>query len=181
MKAKLALLAGQSGIGATWRAVGGGYELGVAASAEAALRDEHALVVSGEVRDLRELLSRALVHDGTDGNGQLDGVALRSGAVRSFAVAPAAGAERFLEAVIEERVEIGLGDEVHRPAIAAIAAVRSAARDELLAPEADTPAAAMAGGNVDVYFVDKRHDCRLPTVDADLLVLDRMDADDATA
>ena len=75
---------------------------------------------------------------------------------------PRPAAEGFLEAVIEEGVEVGVGDEVDRPAVAAVAAVRTAARHELLAPEAHGAAAAVAGRDVDVDFVDKdiTVDCR---------------------
>ena len=49
----------------------------------------------------------------------------------------------------------GAGDEVDRPAVAAVAAVRPAARDELLAAEAQAAAPAMAGRDVDFDFVDE--------------------------
>ena len=65
------------------------------------------------------------------------------------------GFEEFLETEIEEGVEVGVGDEVDRAAGSAVAAVRPAARDELLAPEAHRAAAAVAGGDVDFYFVYK--------------------------
>ena len=65
----------------------------------------------------------------------------------------AAGGEDFLEAVVEERVEVGVGDEVDRAAGPAVAAARAAAGDELLAPERHGAAAAVSGGDVDVDFV----------------------------
>ena len=72
-----------------------------------------------------------------------------------FAVRAVAGSEDLLEAVVEERVEVGVGDEVDRAAVAAVAAVRAAARHELLAAEAHGAAPAVAGRDVDVDFVDK--------------------------
>ena len=72
-----------------------------------------------------------------------------------FTVRAVAGSEAFLEAVIEERVEVGVCDDVDRAAVAAVAAVRAAARHELLAAEAHRAAPAVAGRDVDVYFVDE--------------------------
>ena len=80
-----------------------------------------------------------------------------AGAVRAFAVRAAAGGEDLLEAEVEEGVEVGVGDEVDRAAGAAVAAARAAARDELLAAERHGAAAAVAGRDVDVDFVDE-HD-----------------------
>ena len=48
-----------------------------------------------------------------------------------------------------------VGDEIDGAAGAAVAAVGSAARDELLAAEAQRAAAAVAGLDVDVDFVDE--------------------------
>ena len=77
--------------------------------------------------------------------------------------------ELGVEAEVDERVLRGSGDDVDRAAVAAVAAVRAAARDELLAAEAQAAAAAVAGGDVDVDFVDEHldqyrrlnRDCRL--------------------
>ena len=49
----------------------------------------------------------------------------------------------------------GSGDDVDGAAEAAVAAVGTAARDELLAPETETAAAAVAGGDMDVDLVDE--------------------------
>ena len=76
-----------------------------------------------------------------------------AGSIRAFAVAAAAGAEDFLETVVEKRVEVGVGDQEHRPARSAVAAARAAARDELLAAESHGAAAPVAGRDVDVDFV----------------------------
>ena len=59
---------------------------------------------------------------------------------------------------------MAIGDEVHRPAGAAVAAVRAAARDELLAAEAHRATAAVARGDVDVYFVDEHRISRQSSV-----------------
>ncbi len=49
------------------------------------------------------------------------------------------------------------GDQVDAAALAAVAAVRPAERDELLAAEADHAAAAVAGLHLDRGFVDELH------------------------
>ena len=90
--------------------------------------------------------------------------ALAAGPIGAFAVPAAAGAEFLLESEIEEGVEVGLRGDVDRTAGAAVAAVRAAARHELLAPEAHGAAAAVAGGDMDIDFVDKHvRDRRLAT------------------
>ena len=76
---------------------------------------------------------------------------------------PRAGCEFFLEAEIEEGVEVGVRDEVDRSAGPAVAAVRAAARHELLAPEAHGAAAAVPGRDMDIDFVDK-HDRNAPAL-----------------
>ena len=65
------------------------------------------------------------------------------------------GLELGVEAEVDEGVEVRAGDEVDRAAVAAVAAVRAAARDELLAAEAHAAAAAVARRDVDVDFVDE--------------------------
>jgi hypothetical protein len=54
-----------------------------------------------------------------------------------------------------ERIEVRTGNEIDGPARAAVAAVRPAARDELLPPKAHTSAPAVAGGYADVSFVNE--------------------------
>ncbi len=50
---------------------------------------------------------------------------------------------------------MGAGDDEDRPAVAAVAAVGAAARDVLLAAEADGASPAVAGGHVDLDLVDE--------------------------
>src|SRR6476620_7844210 len=75
--------------------------------------------------------------------------------VRPLAVAAALRGEFRVEAEVDERVAVRIGDEIDRTAGAAIATIRSAARDELLAAEAQRPAAAVASLDVDVGFVNE--------------------------
>src|SRR6185437_11770266 len=70
--------------------------------------------------------------------------------------------EVLLVAIVYERVEIGLGDGVHVAAAPAVAAVRPAELDELLAPEADAPGAAVTGFDEDLGLVEELHGSVIP-------------------
>ena len=65
------------------------------------------------------------------------------------------GGELGMEAVVDEGVGVRAGDDVDRSAVAAVAAARPAARDELLAAERQTSASAVPGRDVNVDFVDE--------------------------
>ena len=60
-----------------------------------------------------------------------------------------------MEPEVDEGVVVRVGDQVDRSAGAAIAAVGTAARDELLAAEAEAAAAAVPRLDVDVDFVNE--------------------------
>ena len=68
---------------------------------------------------------------------------------------PTAGFEFGMKAEVDERVLRGDRGDVDRTTVSAITAIRSAARDELLAAEAQTTVAAGTGDDVDVDFVDE--------------------------
>ena len=73
---------------------------------------------------------------------------------------PVPGFELGVEAEVDERVLGGRRDDVDGAAAAAVAAVGTAAGDELLAAEAQAAVAAVAGRDLDVDFVDE-HGIRL--------------------
>ena len=107
------------------RAVGRRGKRRVAVAAEAPLGDEHALPLFGQVRHQHVLpVCLPLVHGRADRHLELDVLPVLPGAIRALTVPAAAGREDFLEAVIEERVEVGVGDEVDRSAGTAVAAAR---------------------------------------------------------
>ena len=60
-------------------------------------------------------------------------------------------------AEIDQGVEVLVGHQPDAAAVAAVAAVRAAERDELLAAEADAAVAAVAGDDLDFGFVDEFH------------------------
>jgi hypothetical protein len=61
-----------------------------------------------------------------------------------------------METEVDEGIEVRARDEVHGPAASAVAAVRSAARDELLAAKAETAVAPASGCDANLDFVYKQ-------------------------
>ena len=64
--------------------------------------------------------------------------------------------ELRMKAEIDQGVDMRAGDDIHRPAVTAVATAGAAARDELLAAERETTASAGTRFNVDVDFVDEQ-------------------------
>ena len=93
-----------------------------------------------------------------DRHRDLEILAAAPGAQRAGAVAAALRLVVGIELEVDERVAMRIGDGVHGAADAAVAAVGSAARNELLTAEAERPAAAVPCLNVDVDFVDELHE-----------------------
>lgn len=91
--------------------------------------------------------------EGADRNVNLEVVAVATRAQRSFTLAAAFGGELGCEAEVDERVAVGIGDEIDGAAAAAVAAIGSAARNEFLPAETESAAAAVAGGDMDLDFV----------------------------
>src|SRR5262249_6765668 len=83
--------------------------------------------------------------------------AIRAVAVLAHAAAAILGGEVLLVAVVDQRVEsVHRGDD-HVAAAPAVAAVRAAELDELLAPERDAAVPAVAGADIDLGFVEEFH------------------------
>ena len=81
----------------------------------------------------------------------------RPGAVCARAIAALPRAEMLRVAEVDERVQVGHRLEDDVAALAAIAAVRAAELDELLAAECDHAIAAIAGAQMDLGLVEKLH------------------------
>ena len=88
---------------------------------------------------------------------QHDVGAVGAGAVLAHAVAAGLGLEVLLVAIIDQRVEPvdAFDDDV--AAAPAVAAVRPAEFDELLAPKRDAAGAAVAGADIDLGLVEEFH------------------------
>ena len=78
-------------------------------------------------------------------------------AVLAHAAAAVLGLEVLLVAVVDQRVEAVDRLRDHVAALAAVAAVRAAELDELLAPERDAAVPAVAGADVDLGLVEEFH------------------------
>ena len=92
------------------------------------------------------------------GTFSVDVGALGAGAVAAHAVDAGLGLEMLLVAIVDQRVQPV--DRLHPDvaAAAAVAAVRPAELDELLAPERDRAGAAVAGADIDLGLVEEFHD-----------------------
>ena len=129
----------------------------VAEATPSALRQQHALADDGEVGGLL-LFSRIgvdLENQRADGHGDLEIASATAGTQRTRAVAATLGFIVGIEAEVDERVAVRVGDEEHGTARATVTAIRSALRDELLTTEAEGPPASVACFDVDVDFVDE--------------------------
>jgi hypothetical protein len=74
-------------------------------------------------------------------------------------VAAAARVKLSVESEGDERVDVGAGNGKNGTALASVATVGAAARNELLAPEAHAAGAAVSGLYEDVDFVDEHGEC----------------------
>jgi hypothetical protein len=63
-----------------------------------------------------------------------------------------------MKSVVNQCVVMWTGDDVNGTSTATIAAVRTPSRDELLSAKTQTASTTVAGGDVDVDFVDE-HGC----------------------
>src|SRR5690606_36965453 len=139
------------------RAVGRALEVHVAQPALAATGHQQALAVGGQVAD--HLVGVDAVHHGAGGHGDDHVLAALAVHLPAPAVLAALGAEQLLVAEVDQGVEVLVGDQPDAAAIAAVAAIRPAQRNELLAAEAHAAVAAVAGGDGDLSFVDQLHGC----------------------
>ena len=132
--------------------------MGVAQTSTAASRDEHALPLLGKVGEQSKRVVGVgfFVHQRADRYRQLEIHARVPRAIRALPVFSTFGREFGVKAVVDERVRVRAGDDVHRAAVTAVAAARSPARDSLFAAERETSAASVAGRDVNVDFVDEQ-------------------------
>ena len=127
----------------------------VAEAALAAAGQEHGLLRLRQVGDQRlAVLGEDLR---AERQGELDVGAVRARALLAHAVGAAACPEVLAVAVVDQGVELGSDPRDHMPAAPAVAAIRPATRDVLLAPEADAAVAAVAGAHVDLGLIEEAH------------------------
>ena len=127
----------------------------VAKAAIAALGQQHALPDHGQIGNHRFFV---FVDDlGAHRHAQQHVIAVAPRALAAHAVLAIVGKEMLLIAEIDQRVQPLNGLDPDRAAIAAIAAIRAAEFNELLAPERDAAATARAGADIDFGKIEKFH------------------------
>jgi hypothetical protein len=152
------LLARLAGVGVPRRLVRRALEVRIAEAAVAAAGEPHALT------RLPEIGEQGLVVLGVDLGARRhlddDVGAVRAGAVLAHAGRAVARLEVLLIAVVDQGVEVGDALRPYVAAAPAIAAVRPAELDELLAAEADRAVAAVARADVDLGLGEELHAAR---------------------
>src|SRR3974390_1776876 len=138
------------------RSVSRRFEMRVAEAAIAAMGDGRALADLGEIGQQRCAVFS--VHLRAYRHLEHSIFAVGAGAVLPHAITATPGLEVLLVAVVDQRVQAG--DRFDHN-VAAIAAVRAAELDELLAPERDAAVAAGAGLHIDLSFIEEFHEREL--------------------
>ena len=111
--------------------------------------------MAGEVAD--HLVGVDVDHDRADRDGNHPVLAALAVHLAAHAVLAALRLELALVAEVDQGVEVFVGLDPDVAAVAAVAAVGPAQRDELLAPEAHAAVAAVSGDHCDFGFVDEFH------------------------
>ena len=137
------------------RAVDARLEVKVAEPAFATLREHCFLLVPCKISD--DLAGIGIGDHGADRHPQHDVVGAMAVLVGAASVLALFCAMNACEAVIDQRVDVAIGDGEDAAALAAVAAVGTAAWNVLLAPEARSAPATVAGNDFDDRFVDEFH------------------------
>jgi hypothetical protein len=126
----------------------------VAEAALAALGEQRALAVLREVGEQPAVL---VLDQRAHRHAQHDVLAAAPVLVGAAADVAVLGAVDAREAVVDQGVDVAVGDRPDAAAAAAVAARGAAARHEFLAPERGAAVAALAGMHLDFRFVDEFH------------------------
>src|SRR5437773_8071131 len=149
------MLAGLAGSRFSGRAVGARFEIDIAEAPFASPREQCDLLVHGEVGDH---FSGLPVRDHRTGRhaqyNVIGALPVALGTAPALAVPRAVNAR---EAILDEGIDVSVGDRIDAAAAAAVPAVRPSARYVLFAPEAHDAVAALAGVDLDARFVDEFH------------------------
>ncbi|MCY1184899.1 hypothetical protein D9M73_256300 [compost metagenome] len=117
--------------------------------------DHQFLAWGNQVTD--HFLGRGIDHGSADRHAQEQVVAFLAGAVGAATVGATLGLVVTGVAVVDQGVQVFVGDHVHRATVTAVTAVRAAVLDELLATEAHATVATVTGLDPNGYFVNKLH------------------------
>jgi hypothetical protein len=143
-----------------WRAVDGALEAQVAIATLAALGDED--LFAGLQQFVHHLAGVGVADDGTDRHLENDVVALATEHIGAFAVLAALGFKTAVVTVVDQGVEVVVGQRPHRATPATIAAIGAAEFLVFLVPEGRTAVATVPSGNIDISFVNEFHGCYCP-------------------
>ncbi len=177
LQLQLALLAGLAVVRKMRRLARRRREMLIALTAAPAFGDAHAFVRRAQVGEQPRVAARAFWVDRdarderADGDAHDELFARRTGLVVLAAAFARFRAELFLETKVDQRAELGIGDEHDVPAAPAVTAGGAAFRHVLLAPPCDDAVAAVAGGHVDDGLVDELHGCATKSKRAALAAL----------
>ena len=149
------VLAGRARRGLARRAIGGTLEARVADAVETALRHLEDLAFFHHVAE--NLLGVGVHDQRAQRHLDVDVTAALARAVAPLSRLAMLGTEAARKAKVGEGVDVDVADEVHRAAIATVAAIRPAARDELLAAETHAAVATVTGFHAYDGFIDKLH------------------------
>ena len=127
-------------------------ERGVAEAADAAGSDDEP---HAGLDHVDERLAGHVLDDRADGNGQLERLTGRSGAVIAHSESAVAGRAVRRVVVRQQRRDLRIGDEHDVSAVTAVASVRTCQRLELLALHRNAAVAALAGRQVQRHPVDE--------------------------
>src|SRR5579872_7303267 len=150
---QMALFAGSAFLVLAGRLMPRFGEMLVPASPASAVRNEDAL--TGRAKVARLLAGGVIVNERSHGHLQNQIGPGMPRAVRAFAVAAAVGPEFPVVPIAQQRVVVGIGLQINAPAIAAIAAGRTAARNEFLAAKGNATVAAGPGLDENLCFINE--------------------------
>src|SRR3954463_9767314 len=131
----------------------------VAKAAVSALRDYDGLADVGEIREQR--LAILLIDLRAGGDLHHDVLAVRAVPILAHAVAAPLSLEVLLVAVVNQGVKAVHRRDDHIATMPAVATVRSADLDELLARERAAAVPAVTGSDVHLGFIKKFHDVEI--------------------
>ena len=137
------------------RTVGAAFEMNITQTVRSAARHQQLLAVRHHLAD--EFLGVGVEHTRPDRYTDVDALALVPGHLPPHAILSTLGAMMALMPEIDQRVQAAVGYKEDMAAIAAITAVRTALRDELLTAKTDTAVPAVAGLDLDNRLIDKLH------------------------
>ena len=155
LEAQPALLALAPGRELARRAVRAGLEVQIAETAGATLCDQRPLAVGREIGD--GLAGVGVGDHRADRHAQHDVLGSVSVLICAATVLAALRAVDACVAIVDQRVDVAVGDRPDAAAASAVATVGPASGHELLPPEARGAIAAVAGDDLDHGLVDESH------------------------